>query len=619
LARAGLTHNDLSYMHVRWAAASAVALLVVFSARRAPGWQEAHQSGDDVHIVVDSTGVASIRHQLHWHIVRGPLARIDLVNLEPSVDLDPVVSITAEDGRALQGKAERRDQRTVRIVVAEPHALMRGDFTFDVGWRIDLLAARALWRDGASWRLAVTAPAAHDGFDNGRTVLDLPSAPTEPHAILAETGVVDESAVATLQRGPQRDILELVRPHVARGEAATWTVRLDPRALAVAVDTATKTQTETKAPPEPNRVRDIVTAGAAAALGMLLALLVRHKASTFARVCSTRGARARGLLPMPEGVRAPLAGAALAVGILLQVEGQTTGGAACVALAMLASTLRATRTASPVRGPGRWRTLQPEAVFMRSPDPPIAPLLASRAWTATNWLDIDSRAGRAIALLALALAATTVMVVGRFDPESAWLAGIDAAALLPLFATGRTSQLPPQGIRSTALWLSRVFRALRGTANIQVTTRARIGPDGLVADEFRLFIVPQMAMPGVVGLEVGLAWSSTPVCWAATPEVLARVVEGSAAALKLAHDVPGMRSTPGRRPDERVVRLLPRNPTPSSTVALVRRLSEALTDRRSMPWASAWTGSEKRAELSGLVVRSLAGLEGACLEPPCTL
>jgi hypothetical protein len=87
-------------------------------------------------------------------------------------------------------------------------------------------------------------------------------------------------------------------------------------------------------------------------------------------------------------------------------------------------------------------------------------------------------------------------------------------------------------------------------------------------------------MPGVIGLEVGLAWSSTPVGWAATPEVLVRVLEGSAAAGRLSRSLPHLRGVPGRGLHERVLRMLPRTPTRTSTLALVRGLAEALMDRR---------------------------------------
>jgi hypothetical protein len=101
-------------------------------------------------------------------------------------------------------------------------------------------------------------------------------------------------------------------------------------------------------------------------------------------------------------------------------------------------------------------------------------------------------------------------------------------------------------------------------------------------------------MPGLLGLEIGLAWSPTPVGWSNAPEVLARVLEGSPAAARLAQELPETRLVPGRRPDERVARLLPRTPTRAATTALARTLTEAFTDRRVALPPAAWTSPERR-------------------------
>jgi hypothetical protein len=102
-------------------------------------------------------------------------------------------------------------------------------------------------------------------------------------------------------------------------------------------------------------------------------------------------------------------------------------------------------------------------------------------------------------------------------------------------------------------------------------------------------------MPGVLGIEIGLAWSATPVGWVATPEVLARVLDASAAAAKLACELPAARALPGRRPDERVVRLVPRAPTVAASVGLALALASALVDRRDPALgARPWTAPERR-------------------------
>ncbi|MDP9002597.1 MAG: hypothetical protein M3O46_21115 [Myxococcota bacterium] len=261
--------------------------------------------------------------------------------------------------------------------------------------------------------------------------------------------------------------------------------------------------------------------------------------------------------------------------------GQTGAGATCVSLATLATAIRPACGPPKPRGPGRWLALRPEQAF------------ASHV-PETHWLDIGSSAGRLSALLGFALVAALAAVASRFDAYGAWFVALDAVPLVPLFTTGRASQLPPHGARSAAPWLARAFTVLRSMPGVRVAPWGRVAPDGVIADELRLLVMPKVAMPGVVGLEIGLAWSSTPTCWAAAPEVLARVLDGSPAAAKLARDVPRLRTMPGRRPDERVARLRPRAPTRSSTIALVRGLAEALTDRRKTCPAGSWTDNDRR-------------------------
>jgi hypothetical protein len=114
-------------------------------------------------------------------------------------------------------------------------------------------------------------------------------------------------------------------------------------------------------------------------------------------------------------------------------------------------------------------------------------------------------------------------------------------------------------------------------------------------DELRLLVLPRAAMPGLIGVEVGLAWCSTPVGWTPRPEVLARVLDGSAAAAKLAVELPGVRLVPGLRADERVAVLQPRLTHSLGGVVLARALASALTDRRVARPPQAWGAPERRA------------------------
>jgi hypothetical protein len=242
-----------------------------------------------------------------------------------------------------------------------------------------------------------------------------------------------------------------------------------------------------------------------------------------------------------------------------------------------------------VRGPGRWLSLTPEHAF--------AGAGASGSW-GSSFLPAAAAIGAVV---------TAAVVAARFDPEGPWLASIDGVALLPLLLTGRRSQLPPDAAKTAAPWLARLFARLRSTSALRVSPWGRI-PDASPAptpDELRLLVLPRAAMPGVLGVEVGLAWSHSPTGWVGTPEVLARVLDGSAAATRLARELPAARVVPGRRPEERVMRLVPRAPTRSQAADLVRSLADALTDRRvpaspgtvGKETATAWKGQERRAPI----------------------
>jgi hypothetical protein len=567
-------------MSLRAAVLLAVCLVATSASTRAWAWQEAHESGSDLTVRVEGDGAASVRDLVRWKVVRGPVKSIDLVNVDPAATLDPDVSITSEDGRALSGHLVRADERTVRVLVDQPKALMRGTFTFEARWRIHLLATHALVYDGANWRLTWSAPVASDGIDASRTVFDLPGAPEEPRAILADTGAIDENAVATLQRDGGRDALELVRPHVARGESASWTVRIDPRALPAIGDPAMR-PSQVAPPPEVDRTRDAALFLLLGALAAGFGSLVARKTAAFAQAGRARGASPRALLPLPAGLRAAAAGAAFAGAVGCELTDHVIHGVLLAAFASLAASLRPPAVRARARGPGKWLALRPEDAFQRSSEQ-------------LHWMDASGPAGRAtLALLAVATCAAAV-AARRWGPEGPWLVVLDASATLPLFFTGRAVQLPPDGRASAARWIERAFLRLRGVQPVRAVPWGRVIVDSSTVDELRLLVLPRSAMPGVAGIEVGLGWIDTPVGWIGSPEVLLRVLDGSPAAARLAKAAPLGKTLPGRRTDERVLRAVPRALTPTGAANLAVAFADMMTDRRAHAELGPWTAAERR-------------------------
>jgi hypothetical protein len=332
-------------------------------------------------------------------------------------------------------------------------------------------------------------------------------------------------------------------------------------------------------PKEPDRVRLVSLGFVLGIAALAFGLLVATKDVAFSRACTPVQARCRGLLDIARTPRAVLAGLAFGGAIGLEVYGTPLGGSLLVALSALAAAVGKPVAKLAARGPGRWLALRPEEAFEPRPG-------------ADQWLDADAPAGK-VAMAALAMATVGLALLARrYAPDSPWLVALDATALVPLFVTGRSAQLPPDGGATAAPWLGPVYRRLQKIELLRAVPWARVTLDGSTIDELRLKVVPRSAMPGLAGIELGLAWSSTTVGWSGSPEVLVRVLEGSAAAARLALTPSTEGLLPGRRPDERVLRVAPRLPTQAGALALTKAFAEALTDRRET--AVTWAAPERR-------------------------
>jgi hypothetical protein len=534
--------------------------------------------------VIDGAGVASVQNILRWRVVHGPLAGFDISNVDPTAVLESDVAIASEDGRPVSaGHLLRREGSTARVTIDEPRALMRGVFSFDVRWRVDLSATGALMRDGAAWRLTLTGPVASDGFDVARTIVDLPAAPEPPRAIDPESGAPDEAALATLHRGALLDSLELLHPHMARGQAVRWTVRADPRAF---FPSAATPVAAAPAAPEPDRIRGALGVVALAVIAATFALLLRAKRRILAARSAAHGARARALVPLPGTALAWIGGGALALAVALQASGETPIGGAFVVVAILAATSLPSRVDARARAAGRWLVLRPAEAF-------TAPAHEGDAFDLGTVLGVLAALGSIATLVTIACLLRSANVA-----HAGWLVAIDGAALVPLFVTGGSSQIGAHRVVA-GRWIARAFQELRRVDRLKASPWARLATDGSV-EELRLWIAPLTAAPGLVGIELGLAWNTTPVGWSPGPELLVRVLEGSAAASILEKAAPRVRPAIGRRREERVVRFTPSSPTRRSAIALTRRLASVLTDRRAHPPKVAWAGRERRAPLAAV-------------------
>lgn len=590
----------MTWLGARGFAMAAAAAWLASASPADAAYRDVRITGHAMRVELDEAGQAGIEHAVAYRVVAGVFTGMELPGVEADARIESAATVTTEDGRTIEAYAARKEPSSgsgpsvVHVDFLEPKGLRRGSYTVKLRYTTDFASSGALVREGAMWRLAWTSPTMPEGIDSMRVVFELPSAPTEPsagHGVEAtegDEGVAGEPSSAagsellsTLRRTPERDALELVRLHVPRGEAVTWTARVDPKAFP-----ALRAAEVRPPPPAVAKVHAIDR------VGWLLAPLV---AAAFFALVFEKGRRvraladrarmeARALVPIALPARAASAAAAIGGGVALQSVGATNLGTLLVGVAMLCAVHRPAAAKAAPRGPGSWTMLRESEAFAvaRRPGDP---------------LDASTRRGKWVVLLAAALtAAAAVAAYGTYGSRAAALIVLDALALVPIFFTGTQADAPIDLAAAPVRFLRPLFAVLKKhVAALRVVPWARVPQGTDVHDELRLLVLPRASMPGLLGIEVGVAWPRDAVRTASSPEVLVRVQDASAAAARLVTLAPKARSCPGRKLNERVVRLLPELPTRSAMRALVVNLSDAFVDRRARAAEpTGWEGTERR-------------------------
>ncbi|AKT42637.1 hypothetical protein [Chondromyces crocatus] len=593
-----------------WAAKTlvlVVALAIVALPRAAWAWVEVHVAGDETRLTVEPSGSTRVQHKVTLKINGGPLRAFDVrgVDADAAPEADAYVvplrdaqrnSLASASPVALEMLPRERPREDgsapppVLRVRFDGKGLGRGVYVLFFRYRTDLAQQGALREDGVLTRLSWSGPVWDDGLDTLRLIFQLPAAPTEPRVDEGATthddepGVVPPTTLSTVRRGREFDELELVRPYAPKGEAVRWSVLADTRAFRPAMPVAEA------APTLPQRALDAATTWtpdrqrslyvvAAVALFALFTALTARKVREVEQACEGAEVKPRPLIPMPILLRAPLAGAALVAGVGLEMTLKSgTLGAALVALATALIAHRtpklrtggASGSGATLRGPGRWLPVA-EAEAFRSPPRPRG-----------GWLDVSTRAGKGLfAVMVLALA-VGVGAVYQHSPYHAQLLAMNVVVLLAIFCTGRLSELPPDPAASPIPLLRdisrRIKRSLKGT-EARVVGRIRV-PEGTPdADEIRLGLAPRAALPGFVGIEVGVVYAPGAGGAVALPEVLLRVTVGSPCEQAVEKLAASGRSVRGRRPDERVLAFTPRLPTARMTAAIAAALARSVVAR----------------------------------------
>lgn len=576
-----------------WSPALVAGLVLVPTEARA--WIETTVVADDVRLQVERNGTALVEHQLTMR-VRGSAMRVfALGGVDADAQPEGEASVTPlRDGASAHVEAKIpltvlvTPDGGLRLQVDDSKGLPRGTYQLKFRYRTDLVKSGALEKDGPMVKMRWLGARLPNGLDSAKTVVVLPAAPTEPKAGernddlgLSSTGAF----LTTTRRFPDRDEIELVRPHVAKAEQVAWSVRIDPRSLGAVNDPRIKTpptaavQAIVRTESRERQVFLAVAAGVAILFTALTAIKGRQ---------AELASRAAGLLPRPfiplaVNARALLAGPTVAAGVGMQLllDPPIVG----TVLLLLSMLLMAHRTPPPrplSRGPGRWLPLSDEEAFAPPPRP------------ADAWLDVSTRGGKVALVLAGLAVSLAAFATWRVSPYHANLLGLDALMLVALFFTGRASELTPALSRGPAPLLHRVAKRLRAALpTARVVPWARFPQGEGAHDELRLMVLPRSPLRGLNGIEVGCAFpvgSGGPlVC----PEVLVRVADETDAARKARSLAPFGRWVHGRKAGELVLSLSPRSNSWRAVSALVQSLMTELSDESARKTAATQSTSAR--------------------------
>jgi hypothetical protein len=546
----------------------------------ARAWVETAIRSDFVQVDLGRDGSAVVSHEMVMRVRGGPLEGFVLEGVDGDAKpLSDAAVVRVVEGRALTPLPVLLDVRgdgALALEVDHEKGISRGTYLWRFSYRTNLLERGMIEPNGEHADVRWIGPRYADGIDSVKVVVRVPTAPNPPVLPTvdlgqAELGLEEDPGwifLSTLRRAANKDELEIVRPHVAKGEPVVWQLLADLRAFD---ELAPPEPVAPVAPPNPVEQlpveqRSVLIAGAVAIV-LIYALLVVLKWRALVVGGERRRARPRALVPLPAVVRGVLAGLLLigAGATALLAELPTLAGGLLVASMAFAAHL-GPRALASLRGPGRWKVVSDEEAFERRGEA-----------LPGGWLDAGTGFGFALFALLLSAFAAGALFVLPVSPYHALLVALSAASLVPIFCTGRTSELPADPATRPRRFLRRVARRLRKSQLGKVVPLLRFPVGAEQPDELRLLVMPRPAVPGLLAIEVGVEYQLGGGGPVVLPVVLVRALEDSPAHQRLER-VAGW--TRGRRAEERVAVIRPKLPTLAFTVSLAQRLSNMLTDTR---------------------------------------
>lgn len=553
---------------------SLAVLLASFTAQAA--WVETRPTAHSATVDVERNGAATVSHELGIRLRGGPLSELSLAGIDSDAEPLPDATVICTDDQkfgTVPLSVTREADGSLKLIVERERGLRTGSYVFRFSYRTQLLKRELIRRVGSHVELRWVGPRFEDGLDSARVTFRIPEANAAPMlpspgssgAAVNELDELGGVFVGNLRRAPGKDELEVVRPHVARGEPALWRVWVadsvfEPFASAPA-PRPTQVLTSRELGDSPRE--RLAWLGGALGAGLAFGLLLFAKWRGFQAAARLRNAEARALVPLAFGLRATLGGVCLALAVVAggRWDEPTLVGALLLG-AMACAGLYAKPGRALPRGPGQWLPFSERDAFGRS-----EPRLPGRYLDAGNW--------RGALVLAVVLAAAVALHFWerQRSPYRAVELLLGFSVLLPVFLTGRAGELPIAPGEDPRGTLRRVLGGLR-RASLRAVPLARLPLGTSAPDELRLLVQPRGALSGLMAIEVGTDHALGLGGVVTEPYVLVRVREGSPCSQQLETHTRFQR---GRKPEERVAVLRPKLPTVAETLALVSELCRLVT------------------------------------------
>lgn len=545
---------------------------VLLAAGTAHAWIETRVKSDQATVTLDRDGKATVQHRLLLRVRGGPLRKYVLEGVdEDAAPLPDATVIRARSGQAagppLLVTAVKTDDG-LQLNVEYKKGLRSGTYLFEFSYESDFAGRSLIRRAEYGTSLAWVGPRLSDGVDSVMVLFRLPRSETPPR--LDPAVEADEHAgvfLSTLRRSAEHDELELVRPHVARGEPVLWRVLASPELSAPATSSTAALEPSTAV-----RAPRALAPGRNEAIGLglgasLLALLVWLKHTCVARACASRQVSPRPLVRSSRWLRSLISGALVVVaGAIVLWTDYPLGAAVPVLAAMALGVFLSPRAPRQLRGPGAWREVDLRSVLADRPrSEPSGRLLD--AGTVVGFLSFASCIG------ALSYAALTRFEVSPVRGASIALASV---LLFPIFFTGRSAELPVERLQYAVRFFVSLGKKLHRLRCGRLGAIGRFPDASRQPDEIRLKLVPERCYAGVIAIEVALEHFHGLGGPLVHPVVLLRVADGSPAYRAFPRTAVWVR---GRDAHERVTVLRPRLPSRAVTVQLVREVLEVLEPR----------------------------------------